>query len=199
MGNLGQLAPARSSPSLKTNSPDARTYTAGLCHPGFGSGPAARRVPVPRRTALSRGYPRDRVRSAGHGLSVSRARRPARYPRRSRQTRACEVPAKFVPAAAVTRRGRALLVRTGRKAFVGGRPVGGRLGVSNYPAGLTILSSKPMRSVDERLMLRVFVRPRVSSYWVILRCKVPLMEGWNPKRSMGTFNGEGIVTSDYRR
>lgn len=122
MGNLGQLAPARSSPSLKTNSPDARTYTAGLCHPGFGSGPAARWVPVPRRTALSRGHPRDRVRSAGHGLSVSRARRPARHPRRSRQTRACEVPAKFVPAAAVTRRGRALLARTGRKAFVGGRP-----------------------------------------------------------------------------
>ena len=31
---------------------------------------------------------------------------------------------------------------------------------------------------------------------VVHRCKVPLMEGWNPKRSMGTPHGEGIVTGN---
>ena len=122
MGNLGQLAPARSSPSLKTNSPDARTYTADLCHPGFGFEPVVRRVYFSQGGPRRRGAPHDRVRSAGHGLSVSCARRPARYPRRPHHPRARKVPAKFVPAAAVTRRGRALLARTGRKAFVGGRP-----------------------------------------------------------------------------
>ena len=79
-----------------------------------------------------------------------------------------------MPAAAVTRKGQALLVRTGRKAFVGLYVDGTTVSVTRvHPGALGPLSAG-----------------------VSHRFNVLLMEGWNPQRSMGTFRGESVVAGE---
>lgn len=111
--------------------------------------------------------------------------------RTGRQKQAGKVPAKFVPAAAVTRKGRALLVSIGRKGFVGGRlkkPARARhFGVATQPGGNPVGGTRGDTP-----------KPADGSR-VAQRCGVLLKEGWNPKRPMGTITGEGAITMGNQR